>query len=119
MLQHNVTQTGRQAHIAHALVVSLHALCCGLPVLALLAAGLSGAAAGVVQFAEYTNIFHALLHSYEVWVLLASLGLVLLGAGLEYAVRRRHRDVAFPWLFALSVSCFFLNVAIIASHRFA
>jgi hypothetical protein len=116
MLQHNGKQAGRQAHLAHATMMGLHALCCGLPALALMAAAVSGATSGVALFAETTAKLHDFLHQHEIWILVLSAGLVGVGGWLEFVSRRHHRH-GFPWLFAFSVVCFVANVAIILVHR--
>jgi hypothetical protein len=116
MLQHNGLRAGKQAHIAHAAMVSLHALCCGLPALAMLAAAVSGAASGIAVLADFVKPFHDLLHAHEGWILVLSAGLVLVGGGLELQARRGPHRHGFPWLFALSAGCFLVNVAIIATH---
>jgi hypothetical protein len=102
--------------LAHAAVVSLHAICCGLPALAMLAAAVSGATSGIAVLAGYFQPIHNFLHGHEVWILAASAGLVLAGGWLEASARRRHNH-GFPWLFAFSVLCFVVNVAIIVAHR--
>lgn len=107
----------RKAHLTHALVVGLHALCCGLPILALAAVGLSGAAVGVVQFSEAASAVHGLAHAYELWVLLGSAVLVSVGAVLELAAWRKRARPVFPWLFAVSLLCFLVNAAIVLSHQ--
>ncbi|MEZ5970218.1 MAG: hypothetical protein R3C31_00235 [Hyphomonadaceae bacterium] len=116
MLQHNSAQAGKKAHLAHAAVMSLHALCCGLPALAMLAVALSGAASGVVLFADYVGEIHRFLHGNEYWILAASAALVITGGWMELQSRRRHNH-GFPWLFAFSVFCFFANVTMIVVHR--
>jgi len=117
MLQHNAVAAPHRAHVAHAAVVGLHAVCCGLPAAAMLAAGLSGAASGVVLLSDFLGLFHRWLHGYEVWVLGLSAGLVALGAWLEVDVRRGGRSAGFPWLFAFSVLCLLVNVGVLLAHR--
>jgi hypothetical protein len=117
MLQHNGVVAGRKAHLAHAAVVSLHALCCGLPALALLATAVSGAATSLVLLSDFIRPFHALLHQHEVWVLALSALLVALGGALEIWSRLRPHRLGFPWLFAISAGCFVLNLALIVGHR--
>lgn len=119
MLQHNGVAAGRRAHLAHAAVVSLHAFCCGLPALALLAAALSGAATSVVFLSDFITPFHAFLHQYEIWVLALSVLLVVLGGALEIRGRVRPHQLGFPWLFVLSAGCFVLNFVIVVGHRAA
>lgn len=98
-------------------MVSLHTLCCGLPALAMLAAALSGAASGISLFAETTKRFHALMHAHEIWILAVSAGLVTVGGVFELSSRRTAPGRGFPWLFAVSVGCFLLNVLIVVAHR--
>jgi len=117
MLQHNSARAGKKAHLAHAAVVSLHALCCGLPALAMLAAAISGATSGAAMLAGVLEPVHALLHAHEVWILAASAALVVAGGALEAVARRGPHRHGFPWLFAFSVGCFLVNVAIIVAHR--
>ncbi|PZO52091.1 MAG: hypothetical protein DCF16_10095 [Alphaproteobacteria bacterium] len=117
MLQHNSARAGRRAHLAHAAVVGLHTLCCGLPALVLLAAALSGATSGVALLSDSFGQFHEFMHRHELWILVLSAALVAVGGWLEARSRRNGHSHAFPWLFALSVLCFFANVAIILLHR--
>jgi len=116
MLQHNNLANGRRAHLAHAAVMGLHALCCGMPALMLAAAAVSGAASGVVLFSDFIGKWHDFLHHHEMWILAVSAALVVLGGWLEAAARRQSRH-GFPWLFAFSVFCFAANVTIILVHR--
>jgi uncharacterized membrane protein YhdT len=117
MLQHNTARAGRKAHLAHAAVVALHALCCGLPALALVAATLSGATSGIAVLARWFEPLHAYLHGHEVWILGISAALVVAGGALEALARRGAHAHGFPWLFSISVACFVINVAIIVAHR--
>jgi UDP-N-acetylmuramyl pentapeptide phosphotransferase/UDP-N-acetylglucosamine-1-phosphate transferase len=103
--------------LAHAAVLSLHALCCGLPALAMLAAAVSGVAASITLLADFIAPFHAFMHQHEIWVLLVSALLVAAGGGLEAWARLRPHRHGFPWLFAFSAACLLANVAIIISHR--
>jgi hypothetical protein len=119
MLQHNVAKTGRPAHLAHAAVVGVHAICCGLPAMVMLAAALTGATSGTALVSVSFTQFHGLLHAHEIWILAASGGLVVVGGWLEAVARRARRSAGFPWLFALSVFCLLANVAIVAAHRLA
>ncbi|MBL8546752.1 MAG: hypothetical protein JNL81_09815 [Hyphomonadaceae bacterium] len=96
--------------------MSLHAICCGLPALAMIAAAVSGATSGIAVLAGYFAPVHRFLHGHEVWILVVSAALVLVGGWLEASARRRHSH-GFPWLFAFSVLCFVANVAIILVHR--
>jgi hypothetical protein len=116
MLQHNTERAGRRAHLAHAAVVGVHAICCGMPVLAMMAAGVSGLTSGTALFAGAASRFHDLLHAHEVWILSLSALLVAVGGALE-VLARRSGPKPFPWLFALSVACFAFNVAVILLHR--
>jgi hypothetical protein len=96
--------------------MGIHAFCCGLPALAMLAAAASGATSGVALFSDSIGHFHDFLHRYELWVLVISAALVVTGGYLEVSARRHHRH-GFPWLFAFSVACFLANVTIIGLHR--
>ena len=98
-------------------MVSLHAICCGLPALAMLAAAVSGATSGIALLAGSVAEIHHFLHAHELWILLGSAGLVVTGGILEANARRTHPGAGFPWLFAFSVLCFVVNVAIIVAHR--
>jgi hypothetical protein len=113
MLQRN---SPRHAHLAHAAVVGMHAICCGLPAAAMLAAALSGAASSATLLPDSLQQFHRLLHGYELWILGLSAALVILGAWLEARARRGHAH-GFPWLFAFSVLCFAINAGVILAHR--
>ena len=114
MLQHNAVPAANSAHLAHAAVLSLHSLCCGLPALAvtLAALGVSG-----VSFGGALAGFHALIHGNELWILALSAALVSVGALMEVSARRSHRTKGVPWLFVMSACCLLANVAIIAAHR--
>ncbi|HVZ99100.1 MAG TPA: hypothetical protein VG841_02160 [Caulobacterales bacterium] len=98
-------------------MISLHALCCGMPILALTLAALSGASSGATAFFVATHDLHEALHAHEVWILAGSAGLVGTGGVLEFAARRQGLRHGFPWLFCVSVGCFALNLAIIWLHR--
>lgn len=118
MLQRNANEARHKAHVAHAAMVGLHSLCCGLPALAMLASAFSGATSGVTVFASYFSGFHALLHAHEIWILIVSASLVTVGGVLEVTARRVGvAPKTFPVMFAVSVGCFVLNAAIIAAHR--
>ncbi len=117
MLQHNSAQAGKRAHIAHAALISLHALCCGLPALAMMAAAVSGLTSGAALMSGIFEPLHELLHTHEVWILAASAALVAAGGVLEVQARRGAHSHGFPWLFAFSVGCFLANVVIILAHR--
>lgn len=114
MLQRN---NPHHAHLAHAAVVGVHAVCCGLPALAMLAAVVSGTASVGALIPDSFEQFHRLLHGLELWIVGLSAGLVTLGAWLELSARRNHPGQAFPWLFAFSVLCFLVNVGVILAHR--
>lgn len=114
MLQRN---NSRHAHIAHAAVVGLHAICCGLPALVMLAAALSGAASVSTLLPDSFEQFHRALHGYELWIVGVSATLVTFGAWLEVGARRNHPSHGFPWLFAFSVLCFVINVGVVFAHR--
>lgn len=117
MLQHNTPRAPQRAHLAHAAVVGVHALCCGLPALILLVASLSGAAVGSVLLAGAVGEVHRLVHAYEAWIVAGSAALVGLGAWLELSARRARAGQGFPWLFAFSVLCFLVNLAVVLAHR--
>lgn len=114
MLQHN--NTGR-AHLTHVAVVGLHGLCCGLPVLGMLAATVSGVASISSVAADLFGYFHEFIHRHEMWIVMLSAALVGAGGWLEAQARLRGHAHGFPWAFAVSTGCFLVNVAIIASHR--
>lgn len=117
MLQHNSADAGRRAHLAHAAVMGLHALCCGLPALFMLAAAAGATSAITVAAGAFEGV-HRFLHGHEGWILLISAGLVGIGGALELQARRA-RPAGVPWLFVFSACCFLANVAIIAIHRVA
>jgi len=111
MLQRN---TAKSAHLAHAAVLSLHSICCGLPALAvtLAALGVSG-----VNFGGALAGLHTLIHGNELGILALSAALVTIGGLMELNVRRRHPERGVPCLVVMSACCFVANVAIIAVHR--
>lgn len=117
MLQHNSARAGKKAHIAHAALIGFHALCCGLPALAMTAAAVSGLTSGAALMSGVFEPLHALLHTHEVWILVGSAALVVTGGVLEVVARRGAHAHGFPWLFAFSVGCFLANVAIVMAHR--
>jgi hypothetical protein len=117
MLQRNAIVGGRQAHVAHAALIGLHTICCGMPVLAVALTALAGATSGVVLLSRSVGHLHHILHAHEVWILLLSATLVIVGGVLEVSARRGGGRFAVPWLYAFSVACFLLNVAILAVHR--
>ena len=101
----------RRTHWAHVAVVTLHAVCCGAPILVSVV-GLAASAAltgGVLRF-------HAFLHGRELWLLGVSAALV--GAGWV-AERRVVREAGHgvSLLYWLSLSAFALNAAIVFGHR--
>lgn len=118
MLQHNTPSAGQRAHVAHAALIGLHALCCGMPVVAVAATALAGATSGLALFSESVGVFHHLLHAHEIWIALLSAVLVCAGGAMEFSARRDKRSrLGFPWLFALSLACFLANLIILAVHR--
>lgn len=116
MLQHNLSVGRDRAHWAHAALVSMHTLCCGGPVLAMLLAAVAGTTSGVALLSTSVARLHGYLHAHEIWVLFASVSLVTIGGAMEW-MARRDRSLGFPWLFAFSVLCCALNVAIVVAHR--
>jgi hypothetical protein len=120
MLQHNKAEPAgaHHAHLAHAAVVSLHVLCCGLPAAFALASALVGVgvSVGMLAVGGVITRVHAFLHGYELWVLALSAALVTVGGLAEW--RNPHRGRV-PALFLVSVGCLFLNAAIVAGHRLA
>lgn len=118
MLQHNAAERlGRRAHVAHAAVLALHAVCCGLPLLAMAAAALTGMASGSALLGDTWAGLHGILHGNEAWIVAVSAALVLAGGVLETLARRGPGARRFPWLFAVSAACFAANVAILLVHR--
>lgn len=120
MLQHNSPRAATakdRAHLAHAAMIALHALCCGLPIAALFLTAASGASTGYLAFSTFADGVHGAVHRQETWILAGSAALVVLGGVLELTAHR-HEKRGFPWLFALSVCCFLLNLSLIAVHRF-
>ncbi|MDX2237700.1 MAG: hypothetical protein NW203_09055 [Hyphomonadaceae bacterium] len=118
VLQYNKTRPDpRGAHVLHALVVGLHALCCGAPAaLLLISAGL-GASTGLAATQGFVGDVHDVLHGHEGIILGASAALVLIGGAAEWRLRRVHGVRGFPFLFAASVACLVLNAGIIAAHN--
>ena len=112
-----IARGGDRAHLAHAAMISLHALCCGLPVVALALAAASGAATGVSLFLAASQNLHAVLHQHEIWILALSATLVSLGGWFEWRAWRSGARRGISPLFAVSLGCFALNIAIIAVHR--
>lgn len=82
----------------------------------MIAAAVSGATSGIAVLAGYFAPIHRFLHGHEIWILVASAGLVLVGGWLEVSARRHHNH-GFPWLFAFSVLCFVANATIIVVHN--
>src|SRR5512143_1173156 len=99
MLQRN---TAKSAHLAHAAVLSLHSICCGLPALAvtLAALGVSG-----VNFGGALAGLHALFHGNEPGILSRSATLVALGGLMKLSPRRAHPCRGVPWLFVMLAFC--------------
>lgn len=116
MLQHNVTSTGRRAHVAHAAVVGLHTVCCGAPALLLALSLAAGTTTGLTLASDYVVQIHSFVHRYEGWVLALSAALVVAGGAMEVQGRRSGAR-GFPWLFAISVLCLAVNAIIILAHR--
>lgn len=107
-----VVRRATRAHWAHAGVVALHALCCGLPlVVSLLGVAASASLAGGV----FT--WHAVLHERELWLLGISAALVAIGAFAEWRFVRADRNRRVSALFAVSLACLAFNGAIVAGHR--
>jgi drug/metabolite transporter (DMT)-like permease len=115
MLQRNT----QNAHLAHAAVVSLHAVCCGAPLLALVATSLWGTASVLAAFGAWVAPAHEALHGFELWILAVSALLVIVGGLLEWHARKRSGRRHFPWLFGISVGCFVANAALIGAHYLA
>ncbi len=116
MLQHNTAAEAahteaRRAHIAHAAVVSLHALCCGAPVVMLLLASAATSAAS-----GFITRTHGFLHQHELWLIAVSFSLLVLGGVSEWRARQAGLR-RFPVLFALSFACLIANAAILIVHR--
>ena len=111
MLQRN---TAKSAHLAHAAVLSLHSICCGLPALAvtLAALGLSG-----IHLGGTLTGLHTLIHGHELWIIALSAALVVIGGLMELSLRRSRAHKGVPWLFVMSACCLVANIAIIAVHR--
>jgi hypothetical protein len=122
MLQHNATahaphDVRRHAHITHAAVVGFHALCCGVPALAMLLTASWGAASGLTALSLWIQPIHDFLHGQEPIILAISGFLVLAGGALELHARRSNKVHGFAWFFAFSLCCFVANVAVIIAHR--
>lgn len=98
-------------------MLSLHALCCGLPIMAVMLVAASGAASGATAFAVSSGELHAALHAHELWILGLSAAFVALGAVLEIRARRGGARHGFPWLFMLSLGCFLANLTIVGLHQ--
>ncbi len=110
-------KAGKKAHVAHAAMISMHALCCGMPILAVMLAALSGAAAGTSLLVVVSRQVHNALHAHEFWILGVSAALVSLGGLFEVLAVRSGLRKRFSPLFAVSCACFVFNLAIIAVHR--
>lgn len=100
----------RHVHWAHAAVVGMHTVCCGLPILGAMAA--SGVGLGLLGG---LTLIHDALHHYEIWIVAASGALVALGGYLEWRLRRSGVRRT-PWLFLMSAAAFFVNAAVVAAH---
>jgi hypothetical protein len=111
--------SGRHAHVAHGAVLAFHAVCCGLPALAMILAAFAGTASGALLLPEFFTEIHHFLHGHEVWILALSALLVVSGGWLEVHERSHGHNQGFPWLFAFSALCFVANFSIIAIHRAA
>lgn len=108
---HTHATRDERTHWAHVAVVAIHALCCGVPIVASLA-GLAASAAlmgGVLRF-------HTFLHGRELWLLGISAALVGAGWVAERRFIRRTGRTVSP-LFWVSLACFAFNAAIVAGHR--
>lgn len=114
MLQHNTHasrgDTGGRAHWAHAALVGMHALCCGLPA----AMALLGVAIGALAWAAPIVRLHTFLHGYEPEMLMLSFALVAIGGFAEW--QRRAQLKSFPKLYALSLICFVANAGMVTTH---
>lgn len=119
MLQHNAHKAGERAHVAHAAMISLHTLCCGLPIIALALSAASGVASGTSLFVVSSQQVHGAIHAHEIWILAASLALVVIGGLYELAAQRSGARRGFSPLFAVSVACLVFNAVLIAAHRVA
>ena len=108
------------AHIAHAALISLHTLCCALPLVAVLATSIIGA--GAVGLARESSAIHALIHGHEGLILALSAMLVAVGAVLEWRLFQRSARAGLrrgaPWLFMISVVCLTFNLVFTLAHRF-
>ena len=114
MLQHNTKNESlsRRTHWAHAAVVALHTVCCGIP--AFLA--ITGAAMWILSWASGpVASIHGFIHGYEAEVTALSFILVVVGGALEWHHRAGRKGI--PKLYALSLICFFANISLIAAHR--
>lgn len=103
----------RRTHWAHVVVVAMHAICCGLPILVSVA-GLATSAALVGGVLE----FHTFLHARELWLVGLSALLVTGGWVAEHRFMQRTGRGASP-LFWVSLACFVFNAAIVFGHRLA
>jgi hypothetical protein len=89
----------------------VHALCCGAPIVLLLA-GATAVAVG----AGWVLGAHAFLHSHELWLIALSALLVSYGGWAELRARK-HGARHFPALWAVSMLCLAANVTLVAVHR--
>lgn len=92
----------KTSHLAHAAMVSLHSLCCGLPILATLASSVLGA--GLLGLQRGATLAHEQIHRVELALVVLSAAFVLLGAALEWRAHQRRRQAGEPG----RVSLFFL-----------
>lgn len=104
--------------MAHAAAVGIHAICCGMPVLAMAVTALWGTASAAAAAGVWFLPVHEALHGFELWIVAASAMLVSLGGLLEWITRRGAQgSKGIPWLFALSLGAFVVNVAVVFSHQ--
>lgn len=118
MLQRNTGEGGaarapNTAHWAHAAVVGVHVLCCGLPA----AFAIFGVVLGTLAWAGPITTLHHWMHGYEAVILAFSAGMVALGGVLEW--RRQGAGRGLRPLYALSVACFLANAMLVTSHWMA
>ena len=106
-----------RAHLAHAAMVGMHSLCCGLPIAALMLSAVVGASTGLTALALKVAPLHRLLHAQEIWLVALSAALVSVGGYYEVRARKQGGHRGFPWLYALSCACFVFNLTIVAVHR--
>lgn len=105
--------SGRRTHWAHVAMVTLHTICCGLPLLA----SVTGLAASAALMGDVLRL-HDYLHGRELWLLGVSAALVLFGGLAEWRLFGAGKRWVSP-LFAVSLACFAFNAAIVMGHRLA